>query len=391
MAAAVAMLCVAAAACSAFGSDNPDVSNNAFPADYLNDKVAVAYLSTQIDAKTPRGHVVFIKGDGTTEVFDHEGLDVGRLAHDGRTSVLVPDRKTDTVIGAGTGSTSRARTEDVGFFAAWVPQMNGYLSLFNSGPQDNAEGYGFNIYWHDRTGNHTGNIPYYLEVAGICDGDLYTVSSPNLPELVTKKAPIANLLRTRTATTATTDVVASWPDTATTQGTPVGQIFCHAGKAYFMFQSSVAADDTTTPWGLYLTSVDLRSGQVSHRVVRTFAGRDEAGKSQTWFSYRSTYLNNGVMHYLDGQGRVYSTDLATGRVRQDVVLGIPHYQDGMAVTHWSGTHLCFLYQSHDLDKAAVLTCYDYTTGARIWERKIEGFGKLIGDGVSLKDLIAFDQ
>ncbi|MBB2948781.1 hypothetical protein FB565_008567 [Actinoplanes lutulentus] len=366
------------------------MSEKDFPATYLNDKIAVAFFSTQMDATFKRGRVAFINSDGTTEVFNHEGLDVGRLANDGRNSVLVADRKSDTVIGAGGRSTARGRTEDVGFFSGWVSPSNGYLSLFNSGPQDNARGYGFNLDWYDSAGHHTGNIPYYLEVAGICDGILYTVGSSNLPVAVTKEAPVARLLRTRMAATASTEIVASWPQTATTHGGPVGQVFCHAGAAHFMYQSLAEADDTTTPWAVYLKSANLRSGKVEDRMVHQFSGRDEAIEFQTWHAYRSDHLHDGAMHYLDGQGRVFSTDLATGRVRQDVVLDIPHYQDGMAVTYWAGSNLYFLYQSHDLDKDAVLTCYDFTTGSKTYQKQVEGIGDLIGDGVYLKDLVAFE-
>lgn len=378
------------AACSASSFKAVDVSEKKFPATYLNDKIAVVYFSTQMDATSKRGYVAFIKDDNTIEVFKHGGLDVGRLAQDGRRSVLVADRDADTVIGADAGSATRERTEDVGFFAGWVPEFNGYLSLFNGGQTDNAEGYVFDLEWKDGAGRHAGSIPYYLELAGICDGYLYTASSTYLDESVTAKPPVARLLRTTMATTASTVTVASWPATATTYGFPVGKIFCHAGSAYFMYQSSAYADDTMTPWGNYLASVNLKTGKVAHRLVHKFSGRDEAEQFQTWFTYRSTYLYDKALYYLDGQGRVYSTDLETGDVRQDVVLDIPHYQDGMAVTAWSGTHLCFLYQSRDLDKDAVLTGYDFTTGSKTYQRPIRGIGKLIGDGVSMKDLVAFE-
>ena len=306
------------AACSATESKG-DVAKEKFPATYLNDKVAVAFFSTQTEANTKHGYVAFIKDDNTIEVFDHQGLDVGRLADDGRNSVLVADRNTDTVIGANATSTPRGRTEHVGFFAGWVPEFNGYLSLFNSGQQDNAEGYAFNLEWYNSTGHHAGSLPYYLEVAGICDGVLFTSGSTYRPMA---KAPESWLLKTTMTDTASTEIVATWPTKPTTQGYPVGRIFCDGGAAHYMYQAIVEAGNTATPRGIYLNSVDLKTGQVKHRLVKQYSDRDEAEKFQTWFPYRSTYMHDGAIYYVDGQGRVYSTDLSTGDVRQDVVLDL---------------------------------------------------------------------
>ncbi|GGK37729.1 hypothetical protein GCM10010124_33170 [Pilimelia terevasa] len=359
------------------GGRVPPLAGHRFAAGFLGDKAAVIQLSTQAYETRQHGRVVFVGQDGAARVYRTGGLDMGRLAAHARESVQVSEAASDTVVGAQAGTYARGG-QAIGFFAAWLPTV-GYVTVFNGGRAAGSGGYRFDVGWRAGGRQRGGTVDRYLLAAGDCGDEVFALAETHGPD--GRPGADLSLLRLRFGGTLDVDTVARWPRTPATAGTVMGRLFCAAGGVHFWYETTAGAAQAL------VASVDPRRGTAAHRVVRRYADRDEQQESAAWHVDRATHLHAGRLYHVDGQGRITAVTVATGAVRRDVVLPMPPYQVGMALTYWSGNRLHVLHQPADLGQPATLTTYDADAGTSLRQLQIKGLGALVEEGAALGDLL----
>ncbi|HEX5741447.1 MAG TPA: hypothetical protein VFY17_07850 [Pilimelia sp.] len=360
-------------------ADDRALATHAFRPGYLADKLAVVHLSTQSYETRQHGRTVFVRQDGTAEVFRTGGLDMGKLAADARRSVQVSELNGDTVVGQGGGTFPRDR-QMIGFFAAWLPRA-GYVTLFNAGQEANPAGYRFDARWRAAGAPRDASVPRYLIAAGACGDDVYAVAEHHGSH--TRATHPVELLRLRFGERLSVTTVARWTRTADTFGTVLGRLGCAGAAVHFWYETATARPVAA------VGSIDLRTGAVSRRVVRRYADRDEQTDHDSWHVDRSTHLHDGQLYHLDGQGGITAVALDSGAVRRNVALPLPPYRVGMALTYWTGHTLWVLHQPPDLAEPATLSGYDANSGAPLRHLRVRGLGALIEEGVMPHDLLVF--
>lgn len=344
---------------------------------FLNDKLAVTYYSTTIDSEKSKGFIIFIDDQGDTTTVETDGLELGRLGYNGK-SLFFQDQINNYTLSDELTIDDRSDYQHTGDYVG-TREDETFFSIFNSGMGMGDDTYRSDIYWYDHQQLTKDVLPFYIESRGHTENLIYTLHREDLEsnEFILSQTELSDHARM-------TQMMTWEPDQ---EVLPVSNLHVKNNHLYYIGESHQQNESF-----FQLVEWDLTNEKVTDHLVAGPMTSEEHYESIPYDSQKSAYLYNDTFYFIDGVGRVYTTDLHSGITKESFMIEETTRDGDFVQIDWKDDNLYVFYYHIDGERSTGLDTYNIETGQKINTLDIHGIEDIIehNKGLFSYDLIILD-
>jgi hypothetical protein len=269
---------------------------------FLRDKQAVVYFSTtapQNSFNDGLSYAVFVDDQGRAKSLKMGGLELGSVASN-KDQVFVEEQDKVRIVGRGYQTFPMKDRHFTGIKAGYLDRKDFFYSIYNTGNYGN--GYISSIRWGNEKGFHTGTIPYYIESSGEDDQHIYIVTKDleKLDKYFLKEVDLTQKIKVKSLT--------EWERSEDALILSPVLVDDHNFYVVLCGEKSNAH--------IQLLTINKQTHQREMYTLIQYANDDDILAKSTPFEFKTFYLFNQELYYVDGFGDVYTFNLLSKKVRK---------------------------------------------------------------------------
>lgn len=367
----------------------------------LGETVLAFYLSPDTDAATAEtkrrpAYLVLVQADGGKKLIETNGMREPHIAWSSQ-GLFFSDDTRDHILGEDGMTSFENKKSSLQQAAFALPGDKGFLAVYNEGFSENESGYTNQVAVTTKAGSQLYQVEGNYYMNALCDGVLngiatqpgtHVQASATVPGMRSKVDTAAEpeLLSQLYPATGGREKVLAWR-AAFNAGDHNRHVPCHNGVITFLSDYTDADDRPHTT----IVSWDTRTGTYTERPLVDARNRpitenlaDPETFSQKHYDARST--RDGHLEWLSGDGRIMSTDMASG-------ITTPRFDTGLASSATSSSQAAFTEQSihvvqetFDGRTPVKIKRFDRATGALVSEIAVSGLASQLGLDLNVRGI-----
>ncbi|MCG7346476.1 hypothetical protein MHZ92_20435 [Sporosarcina sp. ACRSL] len=329
--------------------------------DLLTNTEAILYFSTTADQDMNRdglSFAVFVDSEGKTKLFEMDGLELGTVYATEDTFFMEDRGHVYLATSDGTETFSMPTEEHTGEVTDYNEDEGLFYSVYNSGFTEDG-GYMSNIRFGNEEGFETVNIPYYLQMSGLADGDLLMLTGE--PENVSlQKMPLQKVVEIE-------EIVSLGPI-----GERIGMAsILKEGDYYYL----VMADTEKLTSDVY--RIHEKTKEIETFPLFRYKDIDDYIVRIPYNLRNAATVQEGVLYYVDGIGEVHAFNSETGEAGVAFSLeGASQGQMKMSEQTYFQDGKLHLFRYHQSSGTHAIDTYDLRTGKLLNELPVEGLNDM---------------
>jgi hypothetical protein len=270
--------------------------------DFLRDKQAVVYFSTtapQNSFNDGLSYAVFIDEQGRAKSLKMGGLELGSVASN-KDQVFVEEQDKVRIVGRDYQAFSMKDRHFTGTKAGYLNKKQFFYSIYNTGNYGN--GYISTIRWGDEKGFRTGTIPYYIESTGE-DGEhiyLITTNYGESDKYYLKQVDLHQKVEIKSLT--------EWK--VSEDASILSPLLVDENNFYIVLCGEKSDAH------VQLLTINRKTYQREMYTLIQYANDTDILAKSTPFEFKTFYLFNQDLYYVDGFGDVYTFNLLSKKVQK---------------------------------------------------------------------------
>ncbi|WP_394620388.1 hypothetical protein JNUCC0626_15160 [Lentzea sp. JNUCC 0626] len=364
----------------------------------LGDTVLAFYLSADSEVATERqpSYLVLVRADGGKELVETNGMREPHLAWSGR-GLFFSDDTRDYVLGRDGLTTFENKKSSLQQSAFALPDDKGFVAVYNEGFSDAESGYTNQVAVTTSAGSQLYQVEgnYYMNaLCGDVLNGIATQSGTHFPASAAVPGMRSNvdtsaepeLLSQLYPATQGREKALAWR-AAFNAGDHNRHVPCHDGVITFLSDYADADDNPH----MVVVSWDTKTGEYAERPLVDARNRpiaEELPDPETFAqkSYDARAVRDGRLEWLAGDGRIMSTDIASGvtAARFDTGLGSSVTSSGQAVFTERSIHV--VQETFDGRTPIRIKRFDRATGNLVSETAVAGLAEQLGLQLNLRSI-----
>jgi hypothetical protein len=355
-----------------------DIQNRNF----LEDKKAVMYFSTTANQDMDDKGIsltVFLNDRGEADAYKMKGLELGSLSVHSR-ELMLTDKNSLRLIGKNYKEFYMKKPQYTGERAGYLKNKNLHVSIFNTGVNKNG-GYDSNVWFGNKSGFQTANIPHYILASGITDNEV----------LILTQDTEQNLYQLRNVMFTENDVnvrdLVTLENKTNSEFSVRSPILSDADYYYFILSEFV--NDTSE--NTILFRVHKKTLKQEKIQLAFYSNKKYPTAAIPYNVKNSAHLNNQVLYYINGLGEIITFDTQTKKVKISFTLknasqdGVRHNEE----IFFNREHVYVVRFDENTKEKYFIENYSLITGDRIETIKINGLNEIL-KSVKGKSIYSYD-
>ncbi|SMD19952.1 hypothetical protein [Lentzea albidocapillata] len=367
----------------------------------LGDTVLAFYLSPDSETGTSKAenlpaYLVLVQADGSKKLIETSGMREPHIAWSGR-GLFFSDDTRDYILGKDGLVSFENKKSSLQQSAFALPDDKGFVAVYNEGFSESDSGYTNQVAVTTSAGSQLYQVEGNYYMNALCGGVLNGIAtqagthlpaSADVPGMRSKVDTAAEpeLLSQLYPATEGREKVLAWR-AAFDAGDHNRHVPCHNGVVTFL---SDYADADGKPH-MTIVSWDTRTGKYTERPLVDAQKRpinEELSDPETFSqkSYDARAVRDGQLEWLAGDGRIMSTDIASG-------VTVPRFDTGLASGVNSSSQAAFTEQSIHLIQETFdgktpirIKRFDRATGDLVTEIAVPGLTEQLGLEFNLRSI-----
>ncbi|MFD4639771.1 hypothetical protein ACFWN2_20820 [Lentzea sp. NPDC058436] len=364
----------------------------------LGDTVLAFYLSPDSDVATEHrpAYLALVRADGSKELVETNGMSEPHIAWSGR-GLFFSDDKRDYVLGKDGTASFENKKSSLQQSAFALPDDKGFLAVYNEGFSDTGSGYTNQVAVTTTSGSQLYQVEgnYYMNaLCGDVLNGIATQPGTHLPA----SAGIPGM-RSKTDTTAEPELLSQlYPATegrekalawraAFNAGDHNRHVPCHNGVITFLSDYTDADGNPHTT----VVSWDTKTGEhTEHPLVDTQRRplTEELSDQETFSqkSYDARATRDGHLEWLAGDGRIMSTDIASGVTAPRFDTGLTPGVTASSQAVFTEKSIHVVHETFDGRTPVKIKRFDRATGNLVNEIAVSGLAEQLGLEFSVRSI-----
>lgn len=367
----------------------------------LGETVLAFYLSPDSGVETGGtekrpAYLVLVQADGSKKLIETSGMREPHLAWSGR-GLFFSDDTRDYVLGKNELTSFENKKSSLQQSAFALPDDKGFLAVYNEGFSDTDSGYTNQVAVTTSAGSQLYQVEgnYYMNaLCGDVLNGIATQSGNHLPASANVPG-----MRSRVDTSAEPELLSQlYPATegrekvlnwraAFNAGDHNRHVPCHNGVITFLSDYSDADDNPHTT----IVSWDTKTGQHTEQPLVDAQGRpvtEELSDPETFSqkNYDARSAQNGRLEWLAGDGRIMSTDVASGITVPRFDTGLPSGVNSSSQAAFTEKSIHLVQETFDGRTPIKIKRFDRATGALVTEIAVSGLAEQFGLQFNLRSI-----